>query len=113
MSNPSPEEIERALTHRNLFIREGFAYREDYIPTPKQIERGLMDEDWDVREGFARRTDYIPTPAQVERGLADESGIVREVFEARQAEWRAKWEATELRKRHVSVITVKQKLEAL
>jgi hypothetical protein len=109
----NPAEIEFELTHRSVHVRGGAARRTDFTPTPAQIERGLMDEHWDVRESFALRTDYTSTPAQIERGLKDDSGVVREVFKARQAEWRAKWEATELRKRHASITATKPTLEAL
>jgi hypothetical protein len=81
--------------------------------TEKEIERGLTHEYWDVRAVFARRADLMPTPAQIERGLADDFGVVRSVFEERQAEWRAKWEAAELRKRHASVTVTKPTLDAL
>jgi hypothetical protein len=79
----------------------------------QEIERELTDSDGDVRWAFARRTDLTPTPEQVERGLTDSAGCVRRAFENRQTEWRAKWEAHELKKRHVQTIALKVKLEAL
>lgn len=53
------------------------------------------------------------TPEQIERGLRDLDVDVRRIFENRQAEWRAKWEAQELKKRHATVTAAKPKVEAL
>jgi hypothetical protein len=107
------DRIERGLTYTNALVRTHYAHRTDFTPTPAQIERGLTDESWDVREAFARRTDYTPTPSQVERGLRDDSLIVRDVFQERETEWRAEWEAQELRGRHASVFAIEPPLEAL
>jgi hypothetical protein len=107
------KEIEDGLTSQNIHIRQRFAVRTDFTPTAAQFDRGLTDEDWWIRFIFAKRVDFTPTPAQIERGLANQDITVRSVFEARQAEWRAKWEVAELRKRHASVTVIKQKLEAL
>ena len=74
----------------------------------------MTDEYAEIRLVFAQRTDFTPTPAQFERGLADEYVGVREVFMERQAEWAAKWEAQELRKRHASTTQAhRPKVEAL
>lgn len=100
MSRFTAEEIERRLTDAYGVVRYRFAQRTDFTPTPAQVERGLIDKDEGVRWAFANRPDFRPTEEQMERGLRDSDSRVRSLFE----EVRARLEALELKKRHVSAI---------
>jgi hypothetical protein len=80
---------------------------------PEQIEKVLTDEDWKVRYTLAHRTDVTLTPEQIVMGLKDKNEDVRQVFEVRQAEWKARREAQELKKRHAQITATHRKVEAL
>lgn len=74
---PTPEWLERGLTHENRTIRFEWAYRSDLPLTPAQYERGLSDPDDLVRLGYMERADFEPTPEQMERGLQDTHWSIR------------------------------------
>ena len=111
--NVNLKQIEQGLSHKYWGTRLDFAQRTYFIPTAEQIERGLTDENWHVRRAFAKRLDFTPTPDQILRGLGDPHKGVSGMFQKRHAEWTARWEAQELKIRHIRVIIGKPEMKAL
>jgi hypothetical protein len=106
----TPESIEQTLLSKGWELRYATLTNLAITLSPAQIQRAFNQSElemgeWQVCVAAICRPEFMPTPADLKKGLKHRSKVIRSAFASREAEWRATFEAHQLKKQFAVSLT--------